>query len=169
MRHEQCQVYCGSVDSVYNLVDLHNVSIRRVQFSSLANEYLSEFEKDTPVPRLVRVGEIGSSHQPANAHRVEQTFLGAKARFDVAKTFPECQLGESHAKELIPRGKALALSGHGVVGYATIELLPMDHIDNLRENDTAGIHIRQPQEDLNPIKFNSNAPHQKNLFLYDIH
>ena len=139
------QIYRGSVDSVDDLVDLHDVSIRRVQLASLANENLGEFEIDSPVSRLVGVGEIGSSHQPANAHRVEQVGLGSKTRFDVAQTFPESQLGESHAKELIPCCEALALSGHGIIGYATIELCPINHIDNLRENRTANIHDRQSQ------------------------
>ncbi len=151
------QVYRGSVDGVDDLVDLQNVSIRSVQLSSLANEDLSEIEIDPPVPKLVGVGDIGSGHQPADAHRVEQIGLGAKARFDVAQALPESQLGEGHAKELVPCGKALAFSGHGIIGYATIELRPIDHIDNLRENKTANIHARQSQESLSPMKPNSNA------------
>ena len=96
-------------------------------------------------PSFVGVGEIGSSDQPANTHGVEQIGLGSEARFDIAQAFPESQLGEGHAKELIPCGKALALPGHGIVGYATIEMLPMDHVDNLRENETASIHAFQSQ------------------------
>ncbi len=154
------QVYRGSVDSVDDLVDLRDVSIRCVQFSSLANENLSEFEIDAPVARFVGVGKIGSSYQPAYAHRVEQFGLGTKACFDVAQAFPESQLSESHAKELIPCRKALALSGHGIIGYATIELFPMDHIDNLRENETICIHAFQSQQGSIPMKSKSNASHQ---------
>jgi hypothetical protein len=139
------QVYGGSVDSVDHLVDLQDVSIRSVQFASLANENLGELEIDSPVSMLVGVGEIGSSHQSADAHCVEQIGLGSKTRFDVAQAFPESKLGESHAKELIPCGKAFALPGHGVIGYAAIELRTIDHIDNLRENRTASIHSRQSQ------------------------
>lgn len=144
-KEAHAQVYRGSVDSVDHLVDLQDVSIRSIQFASLANENLSEFEIDSPVPRFVGVGEIGSSHQPADAHCVEQIGLGSKTRFDVSQAFPESKLGESHTKELISCCKALALSRHGIIGYATIELYPIDHIDNLRENRTASIHDRQSQ------------------------
>ena len=144
-KETHAQVYRGSVDSVDDLVYLCDVSIRCVQFASLANENLREFEIDAPVPRLVGVGEVGSGHQPANAHGVEQIGLGSEARFDIAQTFPESELGEGHAQELIPCGKALAFPGHRIIGYATIELCPIDHIDNLRENRTASIHNRQSQ------------------------
>jgi len=144
-KEAHAQVYRRCVYSIDDLVDLHDVSIRCVQLASLANENLSEFEIDAPVPRLVGVGEIGSSDQSANAHGVEQIGLGSEARFDIAQTFSESQLGEGHAKELIPCGKALAFPGHGIIGYATIELRPIDHIDNLGENRTANIHDRQSQ------------------------
>ena len=144
-KETHAQVYRGRVDSVDDFVYLRDVSISSVQLASFANEDLSELEIDAPVARFVGVGEIGSSDQPANTHGVEQIGLGSEARFDIAQAFPESQLGEGHAKELIPCGKALALPGHGIVGYATIEMLPMDHVDNLRENETASIHAFQSQ------------------------
>ena len=156
-KEAHAQVYRGSVDGVDDLVDLRDISIRCVQLTSLANEDLSEFEIDAPVPRLVGVGEIGSSYQPSYPHRVEQIGLGAKACLDVAKTFPESQLSESHAKELIPRGKALALSGHGIAGYASLELLPVDDIADLGEYYTAFVHNENETQKEHSSKSNSNA------------
>lgn len=75
----------------------------------------------------------------------EQIGLGAKAGLDVAQALPENELGEGHAKELVPRREASALPQHGVIGYATIELRAIDRIDNLRENKTVGVHASQSQ------------------------
>jgi hypothetical protein len=47
-----------------------------------------------------------------------------------------------------------------VLGYAAIELLPMNHVGYLRENETAGIHARQSQQGREARKSNSNASQQ---------
>ena len=151
------QAYRGRVDGVDDLVDCRYVSVRRVQPPRLADEHLSELEIDPPVAMLVGVGEIGSGHLAADAHRVEQAGLGAKARFDVPQTLWESQLGEDHAQKLIPCRKALAFPGHRIAGYAAIELRPIDHIENLREDRTADIHGRQSQQGPRSTKSNSNA------------
>ena len=106
---------------------------------------------------LVGVGEVGSRDFSTNPHRVEQDSLGLEAGFDVAKALPVGELGKSHAKKLVPRGKAPACPWHWVLGNAAIELLPMYHICNLRENETASIHARQPQQGRKRRKSNSNA------------
>jgi hypothetical protein len=156
-KEAHAQIYSGSVDRVDELVNLRDVSIRRVQFAGLADKDVREFEIDSPVPRFVGVGEIGSSYQPAYSHRVEQIGLGAKTCLDVARAFPISQLGESHAKELIPRGKPLALSGHGVIAYASLELLPVDDIAALGEYYTAFVHNENETQIGDSPESNSNA------------
>jgi hypothetical protein len=127
-KEAHAQVYRGRVDSVDDFVYLRDVSISSVQLASFANEDLSELEIDMPVPRFVGVCEIGSSHQPSYAHSVKQIGLGPKTCFDIAQALPESKLGEGHTEELIPCGKTFAFSGHGIIGYATLELLPVDNV-----------------------------------------
>ena len=83
--------------------------------------------------------------------------MGSKARFDIAKAFPESQLGEGHAKELIPCGKTLAFPGHGIVGYATLELLPVNNVADLGEYYTAFVHNENETQIGSISKSNSNA------------
>ena len=156
-KEAHAQVYRGRNDSVYDFVYFRYVSISSVQLASFANKDLSEIEIDMPVPRLVGVGEIGSSHQPSYAHSVKQIGLGSKTCFDIAQALPVGELSESHAKELVPCGEALARSLHWMVGYASLELFPVDDIANLSENETACVHTRQSQQGSIPMKTISNA------------
>ena len=139
------QVDSGGVDGIDNLVDFQNVSIRCIQLPSLADENLSELEIDFPASMLVGVREVGPRRRSANAHRVEQVGLRFEAGLDVSQAFPVGELGECHAKELVPRRKAPARPRHGMVGNAAIELLAVNHIGYLREDETASIHGRQSQ------------------------
>jgi len=139
------QVYRGGVDGVDYLVDIQDVSLRRIQIPGLADKNLGEFEIDLPASILVGVCEIGSRHRPADAHGVKQIDLGPEASLDVAQALPEGELSESHAKELVPRGEASARTRHGVVGYAALELLSVDGIADLSENKTADFHASQSQ------------------------
>lgn len=113
---------------VDDLVEIQYVSIRRIQFPDLSDENLGEFEVDLPASMLVCVREIGSRYRPADAHGVKQVCLRPEAGLDVAEALPEGELSEGHAKELVPRGEAPARSGHGMFGYAALELLSVDGI-----------------------------------------
>jgi hypothetical protein len=106
---------------------------------------------------FVGVCDVGASCLSPNTHRVEQSGLGGQACFDVAQAFPESQLGEEHAEELISCGEASAFSRHGIFGYATIKLLPVENICNLRKDKMTNIHIGQSQQGSNSAKPNSNA------------
>jgi len=130
-KETHAQVYRGSVDGVDDLVDLRHVSVRGVQLPRLADENLGELEIDSPVPMLVGIGETGSGHRSAYAHRVEQSGLGLKAGLDVSQAFPESELGEGHAKELVSRREAPVRSPHGITGHASLKLLSVDYVANL--------------------------------------
>jgi hypothetical protein len=156
-KEAHAQVYRGRVDSVDDFVYFRYVSISSVQLASFANEDLSELEIDMPVPRFVGVCEIGSSHQPSYAHSVKQIGLGPKTCFDTAQALPESKLGEGHAEELIPCGKTFAFSGHGRIGYATLELLPVDNVADLGEYYTAFVHNENETQIRSVSKSNSNA------------
>ena len=133
------------VDSFDSVDDLQYVSILYLHLATLADENLSEFEIDFPASMLVGVREVGPRRRSANAHRVEQVGLRFEAGLDVSQAFPVGELGECHAKELVPRRKAPARPRHGMVGNAAIELLAVNHIGYLREDETASIHGRQSQ------------------------
>jgi hypothetical protein len=63
---------------------------------------------------------------------------------DVPQTLPVCELGESHAKELVPAGKALYL----VVAVVTIDAFAKFvwryKVHQLRKNCFPVIHMQSP-------------------------
>jgi hypothetical protein len=156
-KEAHAQVYRGRVDSVDDFVHLRDVSISSVQLASFSNEDLSELEIDMPVQRFVGVREIGSRHQPSYTLSVKQIGLGSKTCLDIAQALPESKLGEGHAEELVPCGKTLAFSGHGIVGYTTLELLPADNVANLGEYYTAFVHNENETQIRSVSNSNSDA------------
>jgi hypothetical protein len=46
---------------------------------------------------------------------------------------------------LVPGGEGPAASRHRISGYTSLELLPMDQLDDLRKNQSAGVHAGQSQ------------------------
>ena len=149
------QVYRGGVDGVDDLVHIQYVSICSIQIAGLSDENLGELEVDPPASMFVGVGEVRARHRPADPHSVKQAGLGSKAGLDVAKALPEGKLGESHAKELVPRGEAFARPRHGIFGYATLKLLSFEGIADLSENKTANVHASQSQQ--GPIRMESDS------------
>lgn len=151
------QIYSGGVDGVDYLVYLQNVSVGRIQIPSLADEDLSELEVNLPVAMLVGVGKVGPCRRAADTHSVEQVGLGSQAGFDVAQAFPVGELGESHAKELVPCREASACPWRRVARNASLKLFPVDGIANLSENEAANVHVRQSQQGPLIMKSHSNA------------
>ena len=135
----------GRVQCVDNLVDLFDVAVVAIQDTGLANKDLGKLEEDPPIPIFVGIGEVGSGDLTTDSHRIKQSFLGPQARFDVPQALPECKLCESHAKQLVPGGETSASARHRILRYAPLELLPVDDIDNLGEDETAGVHAFQSQ------------------------
>lgn len=131
------QVDDRSVQGVDRLVDLLDVSFLRTQAPSLSHEDAGELEENTPISLLVDVSEIASGDRPLDAQGVEQLSLRAKARLDVPETLAISQLSEEHAKELVASGETLRSPRHRILGYASVELLAIDDVDDLRENEAA--------------------------------
>ena len=86
------EVYHRCIQGVDDLVDLLDVSFLPIQLPGHAQQDLGEFEVDPPVAVLVGVGQIAFGHVAADAHRVEQPGLAAKACLDVSQTLSESEL-----------------------------------------------------------------------------
>jgi len=65
---------------------------------------------------------------------------GPQAGFDVPQAFPEGQLGEGHAEELVETGKSLDLVFPAVSVDALSEFANRKELDQLREDGSAGVH-----------------------------
>lgn len=138
-KDRQAQVDGGSINGINHLVEIEPVGVAGIQPSSFADENLSECFVNAPVPMLVRVSEVRSSDIASDAHCVA---VGAtpQASFDITKALAESNLGKCHREELIAGGHALARSWHPVQRHAALELLAVQQIEDLRKNESSGVH-----------------------------
>jgi len=111
-----------------------------VQWAGDANQCLGEIGIDTPVPALVRVGEGGSGDVSSDAHVVQLVFLSTQARFDIAQTLAEGELRKGHAEVLVETGEGLRVTVAVVARHTAPEGVNRQMVDDLRENEPAGVH-----------------------------
>jgi hypothetical protein len=86
--------------------------------------------------------------------------LVIEALDDIAKTIAPSQLSENHANQLLTNSEM----PHPRLGIEALrqtgEGLPMDQIENLREDVSAGIH---PERKAKRVPWNSNPSHPLSL------
>lgn len=138
-KHREAQVDGRGIDGIDHLFEIELVGIFGIQPTCLANENLSECFINMPVAELVSICQIGSCDVSSDAHGIKMSAV-AKTGFDIPQTLTECDLRESHRKELVASRHAFAGSRHRMQINAAIELLSMNQIGNLGENQTSGVH-----------------------------
>ncbi len=104
------------------------------------DEHFSEVGVDTPVVRLIGVGQRGAGNPAPKAHVIELALNRAQASFDVAETLAKRQLGKSQTKELIPARKSTEFVTAAVALDALVELVRGQVIHQLGENGATGKH-----------------------------
>ena len=150
-KQRQAQINSGGINSINHLVEIQISLVGGVQTLSFSNKNLSQSLVNTPVPVFICVGQIGSGDSSTNTHCVE-VLRAPQTGFDVAQTFPKCELSEDHAQELIASSHCFTGSGHGMQIDAAVKLFAVEQIQNLRENQSSGVH---------PL-MRLNNPHQRN-------
>ena len=88
-----------------------------------------------------------------------------EARLDIAQTFPEGQLGEGHAEELVPAGERLGPMIAAISGNALAELVDRQVLDELREDGPSAVHVasKEAQHDKTANR-NSNRLRTSDVF-----
>ena len=153
------QVDDRSIQSVDDLIELFEVAVLGIEFARLTHQDSRQLEVGAPIPVFISVGDIGACNTTTDTHRIAQLRLRSQARFDVTQSLAKCQLREDHAQPLITSREAATASRHRILRDTTLELFPMDQIDDLRENQPACVHTGQSQQHPISLESDSNASH----------
>ena len=138
-KHRKAKVNGRGIECVNHLLEIEPIGISGIQSAGLADEDIPESFVDPPIPILVRIGQIRSDDLPANTHRVAMRAT-VQARFDIAQTLPEGNLGEGHGEKLVASGHTFTRSWHRVHQHAALELFAIQQIENLSEYQTSSVH-----------------------------
>ena len=118
----QAEIDGGRVQRIQALIQVYADGIGRVQRSSDADQDLRELGIDSPVMRVIGVGERGPRHAAMKTHVVKLAAQRPQTRFYVAQAFPVSQLRERHRQILVPAGEASRPGIPAVASYTTAEL-----------------------------------------------
>ena len=110
-----------------------------VEVAGHGNQHLSEVGVDSPVAKLLGVGEGGAGNSTSEAHMIELGLLGAQTGFDVAQTCAIGELSESSTQELIPTREIFDVAIALVSIHANLKVVGRNELRELRENRLARV------------------------------
>ena len=100
-KQRQAQVDGGGVQSVDRVSQLQVQAVTGIKLPRLGNQPLGKLCVDTPIARLVGIGQCRSPHLLAKAHVVELRGLSRQADLNIAQTLPIGQLRKRHRAVLL--------------------------------------------------------------------
>jgi len=119
----EAEIDGGRIESVDGLFEVHSKVFVAIESSRLGNEKLRDVGPDSPVPSFVGFGQSVASNGATESRMVELGLESSQASFDVAEAFPEGQLSEGQAHELVSTGEATDSIVALVVRDAFVELV----------------------------------------------
>ena len=150
----QRQVDGRGVERVDRVVQIQTKILARIERSGLFYQTLGKILPDSPISCFVGIGESGFCNKFGEPEVIECFGTGVEASSDVAQSISGSHLRENHAGELLSESK-MADRDCGLVtlDYA-VERLAVDQVENLGENEAAGVHGRKlwkmPSQSSNP-------------------
>ena len=134
---------------------------------SVREQVLGEGRMNTPVSRLVRIGQRRALDFLAKPHVIKLGGLRRQADLDVAQAFAVSQLRKRHYAELLGAGHRLDVTIAVVAIDDAMKSLPGQKVHELGEQRLAEVHRRLRRKRSQKIASSeirrSNRRHQKNL------
>ena len=150
----QRQVDGRRVDRIDRVVQIQAKIVARIERLGLFHQTLGEVLPNAPVSRFVGIGESGFCNRLGESRMIESLGPCVGASRDVVQPVPGGHLRENHAGELLSESKMADRDCGLVTLYYAVERLAVDQVENLRENETSGVHGRKfwkiPPKSSNP-------------------
>src|SRR6266853_664889 len=136
----QTQIDGGGVQCIQALVEIRADRIGSTEGARDANQDMREVGKDTPVTRLVGVGQRGARYLALETHVVHLGPQGTEACLNIAQALSVSKLRKSHGQILIPAREAAQAGIAVVTSYATTKFPIRQEGDQLRKHRAALVH-----------------------------
>ncbi len=141
----QTQIDGGGVQSVDRVLELQPQVLVQVKLASAPNQNGSQVGPDSPIARLVGIGQGGSVNAVAKAHGVELARVGPQSDFDVAQALAPSQLGKGHDAKLLGAAQATHARIAAIASHDSRKACPWNELHDLREQSLADIHRKSPR------------------------
>ena len=137
------QIDGGRVQSIDRIVQIESEILAGIERSCRAHQTLGEVFPNPPVPVFVGIGERRFGKRLAEPKMVERFGSCVETSSNIAQTFPRGHLGEDHADELLSKSEMTYRGCEFVTLYNAVESLAVNQVENLREDEAAGVHGRE--------------------------
>jgi hypothetical protein len=137
------QVDRRGIQRVDRIVQIDTEILARMKRPGFAHQTLCEILPNPPVPVFVGIRESRFGNRFCETKMIKRVGLGVEAGCDIAQSVPGSHLRENHACELLTASEMSNRKRGFVPPYDAIECLAMNQIENLGENEAAGIHGRK--------------------------
>lgn len=139
----QRQIDGRRVERIDRIVEIQPQILVGIERPGLLHQRFGEIFPDSPVSRFVGVGESRFGDRFREAKMVKRLSSRIEASRNVAQAFPCGHLRKDHAGELLTVSEMPIGRRRFVTLYDSVESLTVNEIENLRENESSGVHGRK--------------------------
>jgi len=145
LEQAQAQIDGGGIQCVDRVLEIEPQVLVQIKFASTPNQNRSQVGPDSPVARLVGIGQGGAVNAVAKSHGVQLARVGSKSHFDVSKTLSPRQLCKSHNSKLLGASQAPHARVATIARHDSRKACPWNELHDLSKQGLADIHRKPPR------------------------
>ena len=141
----QAQIDGGGIQCVDRVLEIEPQVLVQIKLASASDQNCSQVGPDTPVARLVGIGQGRAVNAVAKSHGVQLARVGSKRHFDVAQTLSPSQLSKNHDAKQLRASQVQHTQVETIASHDTRKACPWNELHDLREQGLADIHRKSPR------------------------
>jgi len=145
LEQTQTQIDGGGVQGVDRVLEIEPQVLVQIKLASAPDQNRSQVGPDSPVARLVGIGQGGAVNALAKSHGVKLARVGSKSHFDVSQALAPSQLGKSHDAKLLGATQAAHARVAAIASHDARKACPWNELHDLRKQGLADIHRKSPR------------------------
>lgn len=134
------QIDGAGIQSVDCVLEIEFQVLVQIKLASAPDQNCSQVGPDSPVARLVGIGQGRAVNAAAKSYGVQLARVGSKSHFDVAQALAPRQLGKSHDSELLRASQAPHTRVAAKARHNSGKACPWNELHDLGEQGLANIH-----------------------------
>ena len=141
----QTQIDGGGIQCVDRVLEIEPQVLVQIKLASAPDQNCSQVGPDSPVARLVGIGQGRAVNAVAKSHGVQLARVGSKSHLDVAQALAPSQLSKSHDAKLLRASQAPHARVAAIARHDARKACPWNELHDLREQGLADIHRKSPR------------------------
>ncbi len=139
----QTQIDGGGIQRVDRVLEIEFQVLAQIKLASAPDQNWGQVGSDSPVARLVGIGQGGALTAVSKSHGVQLARVGSKRHFDVKQTLSPSQLSKSHDAKLLLASQAPQTRVTAIARHNARKAFQWNELHDLREQGLADT-LRKP-------------------------